>query len=210
MAFSLFPKSIQFFTMLNRQNKLLVESARMLAAILENTGDVEEAFKKVNMLEAEADLLCREISHQLSQTFITPIDREDIYGLNLAQEDCINLIKALSTRFRLYGFSYIRFPARKMAQNLTAMAEISGKMLEYMSEKMEVSSQVRLLKGLKNECEMLLGTGLAELLHDTQIEDFQAVIDIMKWTQVYDRIEMAFERVDDLSDTIEEVVLKNA
>ena len=210
MVFALFPKSIQFFEMLNRQNRLLVESARILAAAMESTDGIEESFKQVNALEADADILCREIAHQLSLTFITPIDREDIYGLNLIQEDSINHIKALSTRFRLYGFSYIRFPARKMIQNLTSMTEISGRMLECLSEKKDVANHVRTLKDLKNECEMLLGTGLAELLHDTEINDFSAVVDTMKWTQVYDRIEMAVERVDDLSDTIEEVVLKNA
>jgi uncharacterized protein Yka (UPF0111/DUF47 family) len=90
------------------------------------------------------------------------------------------------------------------------MTEISGRMLECLSEKKDVAGHVRSMKDLKNECEMLLGTGLAELLHDTEISDFSAVVDTMKWTQVYDRIEMAVERVDDLSDTIEEVVLKNA
>jgi uncharacterized protein Yka (UPF0111/DUF47 family) len=90
------------------------------------------------------------------------------------------------------------------------MVEISSKMLECMSEKQDVSDHVRSLKGLKDECEMLLGTGLAELLHDTAVHDFKAVLDVMKWTQIYDRIEMAVERIDDLSDTIEEVVVKNA
>ena len=209
MVFSLFPKSIQFFTMLNRQNTLLVEAARLLSAILESIGDSQESFNRVNALEAEADAVSREIAHQLSQTFITPIDREDIYELNLIQEDAINLIKALSTRIRLYSFSLIRFPARKMVQNLMQMTEISGTMLECLREKKSVASHVRAVKGLKDECEMLLGTGLFELL-DVELEDFKAVVDIMKWRQIYDRIEMAFERVDDLSDTIEEVVLKNA
>jgi uncharacterized protein Yka (UPF0111/DUF47 family) len=56
---------------------------------------------------------------------------------------------------------------------------------------------------------MVLSTGLSEL-QDVEITDFKGVTDMIKWVQVYDRIEQVIERLDDLSDVIEEVVLKNA
>ncbi|WP_035069186.1 DUF47 domain-containing protein [Nitratidesulfovibrio termitidis] len=209
MALNLFPKTVRFFELLSRQNAMLVEAADLLTRILEDFGKVDDACKRVNLVEVEADDLCREISRQLSLTFITPIDREDIYRLNLAQEDSINLIKGIATRARLYGFTYIRFPARKMVRNLREMAAVTGEMICCLKDKTDVVAQVKQLKAIKGECEMLLGTGLAEL-HDTENLDMRAVVDIMKWTQVYDRIELAVERLDDLADAIEEVVLKNA
>lgn len=209
MALNLFPKTVRFFDLLGRQNAMLVEAADLLTGVLEEFGHVDDNCKRVNLIEADADDLRHEISRQLSLTFITPIDREDIYRLNLAQEDSINLIKGIATRVRLYGFTYIRFPARKMARNMRAMAAITGEMIGCLANRADVAAQVRQLKTIKGECEMLLGTGLAEL-HDTENIDMHAVVDIMKWTQVYDRIELAVERLDDLSDAIEEVVLKNA
>ena len=188
MAFTLFPKTVRFFELLNRQNAMLVEAADLLTRILEDFGKVDDACKRVNLVEVEADELCREISRQLSLTFITPIDREDIYRLNLAQEDSINLIKGIATR---------------------EMCAVTGEMICCLKDKTDVAAQVKQLKAIKGECEMLLGTGLAEL-HDTENLDMRAVVDIMKWTQVYDRIELAVERLDDLADAIEEVVLKNA
>ncbi len=165
MALNLFPKTVRFFELLGRQNAMLVEAADLLSRILEEFGKVDDACKRVNLIEVEADELCREISRQLSLTFITPIDREDIYRLNLSQEDSINLIKGIATRARLYGFTYIRFPARKMARNMREMAGITGEMICCLKDKTDVAAQVKQLKAIKGECEMLLGTGLAESRH---------------------------------------------
>lgn len=209
MAFSLFPKTVQFFDLLSRQNDVLQEAVVLLNQILDDFGNVKDACKRVNIIEAEADILIREITHELSQTFITPIDREDIHRISLAQEESINHIKGIATRARLYGFTKIRFPARKIAQNMLGMVEEATKMLACLHARQGVEGHVKQVKSLKAECEMLLGTGLAEL-QDQDITDFNGIIDIIKWTQVYDRIELAVERVEDLADILEEVVLKNA
>jgi hypothetical protein len=209
MAFTLFPKSIRFFDMLIKQNQILKEIAADLNLIFEDFTKVDEAFKRINVKEVEGDELCREIARQLSQTFITPIDREDIYRINLAQEDSINFLKNIAGRARVSGLSRILFPAKKMMGNVNLMAIHTGQMIEALKAQQEVSLFVRQIKNLKGECEMLLSTGLSEI-QDAEITEFKAVVDIIKWVQVYDRIEQVIERIDDLSDAIEEVVLKNA
>ena len=209
MAFTLFPKSIRFFDMLIKQNQILKEIAADLNLIFEDFTKVDEAFKRINVKEVEGDELCREIARQLSQTFITPIDREDIYRINLAQEDSINFLKNIAGRARVSGLSRILFPAKKMMGNVNLMAIHTGQMIEALKGQKEVSQIVRQIKNLKGECEMLLSTGLSEI-QDAEITELKAVVDIIKWVQVYDRIEQVIERIDDLSDAIEEVVLKNA
>jgi predicted phosphate transport protein (TIGR00153 family) len=209
MAFTLFPKSIRFFDMLIKQNQILKEIAADLNLIFGDLTLVDEVFKRINVKEVEADELCREIARQLSQTFITPIDREDIYRINLAQEDSINFLKSIAARTRVSGLSRIVFPAKKMMDNIHLMAIHTGEMIEALKDQQEVSQIVRKIKNLKGECEMLLSTGLSEL-QDAEITEFKAVVNIIKFVQVYDRIEQVIERIDDLSDAIEEVVLKNA
>ena len=209
MAFTLFPKAIRFFDMLIEQNQILKDVATDLEGIFEDFTSIDEAFKRINVKEVEADGLCREIARQLSQTFITPIDREDIYRITLAQEDSINFFKNIAARTRVSGISFIRFPALKMISNVRRMVYFTGEMIVALREKQEVVSFVREIKNLKGECDMLLSTGLSEL-QDVELTKFSSVLDIIKWIQVYDRIEQVIERVDDLSDAIEEVVLKNA
>ena len=209
MAFTLFPKSIRFFDLLISQNQILKDVAADLELIFADFTTVDEACKRINVKEVEADELCREIARQLSVSFITPIDREDIYRLNLAQEDSINFITSIAAQTRVSGISYIRFPAKKMIANVNRMVGHTGEMINTLRAKQEVGLIVREIKNLKGECEMLLSTGLSEL-QDVEVTEFKGVVDIIKWIQVYDRIEQVIERVDDLSDAIEEVVLKNA
>lgn len=209
MALSFFPKAVPFYDLLNKQNSILNETARQLTHIVDNCNCVDAACKIVTIIEADADELCREITRLLSQTFITPIDREDIYAINVTQEDSINIIKSIASRIRLYGFDNIRFPARKMAHKILTMARLTGDMLCSLEGSREVDKTIHKIKNLKIECEMLFSTGLVEL-HDEMPENTREIIDIMRWTQVYDRFEMAFERIDDLADVIEQVVLKNA
>ncbi|TKB27481.1 DUF47 family protein [Desulfopila sp. IMCC35006] len=209
MAFTLFPRAIRFYDMLIEQNQILKDVAADLEFIFEDFTTIDKVFKRIDARESEADELCHEISRQLSQTFITPIDREDIYQITMTQEDSINFFKNIAARTRVSGISYIRFPAKKMIHNVKKMVNLTGEMIIALRDKQDVAPFVRQIKNLKGECDMLLSTGLSEL-QDVEVTEFKGVLDIIKWVQVYDRIEQVIERVDDLSDAIEEVVLKNA
>jgi hypothetical protein len=209
MAFTLFPKSIRFFDLLIQQNEILKEVAAELASLFNDFSAMGEVFKRISIKEEQGDELCREIARQLSSSFITPIDREDIYRINLAQEDSINFLKSIATRTHASGFSRIRFPAMRMMQNISLMAASTGKLIYALQGKEDVGVLVRESKDLKQECEMRLSAGLSEL-QDGAVTEISGVVDIIKWIQVYDRIEQVVERIDDLVDAIEEVVLKNA
>ena len=209
MAFTLFPKSIRFFDLLIQQNEILKDVAAELSRLFSDYTVADEVFKRISFKEEQGDELCREIARQLSGSFITPIDREDIYRINLAQEDSINFLKSIATRTHVSGFSRIRFPAQKMMQNVSLMAATTGRLIYALQGKEDVGVLVRESKDLKLECEMLLSTGLSEL-QDGAVTEISGVVEIIKWIQVYDRIEQVIERIDDLVDAIEEVVLKNA
>lgn len=210
MSFSLFPKSPKFFDLFREQNRTIVQAATVLEKIVQEAGDCEERCQTVNMIEAEGDIINRNIAYQLSTTFITPIDREDIHEINVSQEAILNHIQAVSSRIGVYGFTRVRFPARRMVANLRAMVTEVGVMLGKLGGKEGIEQHVRRVKDFKNECEMLLLSGLAEL-YDTGSDTACAnILDIMKWNHVYDRIDKAVGRTWGLAKTIEGIVLKNA
>ena len=74
------PQTVPFFELLVQQNALLQEMSEALAVVMDNTEASERHLKRINLLEEEADRLYRSITQHLSQTFITPIDREDRSG----------------------------------------------------------------------------------------------------------------------------------
>lgn len=209
MSFSLFPKSPKFFELFREQNRIIVNAATVLHQMVEDFADCEEQCQVINLLEAEGDIMARTILHELSTTFITPIDREDIHDINSSQEAILNHIQAVSNRIGVYGLSHIRFPAKRMISNIKQMVVKIGVMLKNLGSGQEVSEIVAQVKQLKKECEMLLLTGLGEL-YDNPSHEGAAVVDIIKWTQIYDRIDKAFNKTWQLTKSIEGIVLKNA
>lgn len=209
MGFSFFPKEIQFFDLFQEQYGKLNEAVTALNSIFQEFEDVENKCKSINLIEETGNGIARSISQQLSMTFITPIDREDIHNINIAQEDLLNLIKAISTRIGLYDFHVVKFPAKKLVKNLSIMIEEGGRMLERLRERKAVDESAKKVKSLKYECEMLLLVALGEV-YDIKLTGFDAVMEIVKWTHIYDRIEQAVNQAERLADIIEGVVLKNA
>lgn len=209
MGFSFFPKEVQFFDLFQEQYEKLNEAVTALSTIFQDFDDVENKCKCINLVEEMGNVTARRISQQLSTTFITPIDREDIHNINVAQEDLLNLIKAISTRIGLYDFHVIKFPAKKLVKNLSIMVEEVGRMMDRLRQRKNVEENAKKIKSLKYECEMILLVALGEV-YDIKLTGFEAVMDIVKWTHIYDRIEQAVNQADRLADIIEGVVLKNA
>jgi uncharacterized protein Yka (UPF0111/DUF47 family) len=209
MSFSLFPKSPKFFELFREQNRIIVNAATVLHQIAEEFADCEIQCQMINRLEAQGDVINRTIARELSTTFITPIDREDIHEINASQETILNHIQAVSNRIGVYGLSRMRFPARRMIADIKDMVTDIGVMLGMLGSGKEVSQTVAKVKELKKECEMLLLSGLGEL-YDNPLPEPSEVLDIIKWTHVYDRIDKAFSRAWQLAKAIEGIVLKNA
>ncbi len=209
MSFSLFPKSPKFFELFREQNRVIVNAATVLHKIAVEFSELEERCQLINRLEAEGDVLSRTILRELSTTFITPIDREDIHEINSSQEAILNHIQSVSNRLGVYGLSSMRFPAKRMISDIKEMVTEIGIMLGKLGHGKEVSENVSQIKQLKKECEMLLLTGLGEL-YDNPTYEPADVLEIIKWTHVYDRIDKAFNKTWQLTKSIEGIVLKNA
>ncbi len=209
MSFSLFPKSPKFFELFREQNRIIVKAATVLHKMADEFVNVEDQCQAINMLEAEGDVINRTIRRELSTTFITPIDREDIHEINSSQETILNHIQAVSNRLGLYGVVRVRFPAQKMISDVLKMVTGIGVMLGKLGSGQEVSDTVRQVKQLKKECEMLLLSGLGELYDDPSPQP-AIILETIKWTQIYDRIDKLFNRTWQLTKSIEGIVLKNA
>lgn len=204
---SLLPKSAPFFELLLEQNTKLRGVSAQLVCLLEDPSVMDTAHKTVAELEEQADTLHQQITRDLSQTFITPIDREDILRINQSQEEAIDFIRNLTTRLHIYDFTRVRFPALQLAKTQHAMVLLTQTMLQGLSVKKD-SHNTRQFRELRSECEMLLSVGIAELQDVTELTP-QSIIDMIKWTQAYDRMELAVDQVVKLAETIEEAVLKN-
>ncbi|MBR4741951.1 MAG: DUF47 family protein [Desulfovibrio sp.] len=205
----LMPKGAPFFEMLLEQNALLLGMMQSLVNFLTHTPHEHEQHHKVNTdLEERGDVLYGKILRALSQTFITPIDREDILRISQKQEETMDCLHGLSLRLSIFDFEHVRFPAKQLAKTIQQMLKLTTKMLEGLAKKQD-SHKTRAFRALRDEGDSLLAVGLAELM-DTK-DDFTSAqfLLILKWNQAYERLSMVLEATVSLGETIEEAVLKN-
>ncbi|SDF63688.1 DUF47 domain-containing protein [Desulfovibrio legallii] len=205
---ALLPKSAPFFAMLEEQNGLLRRMAGMLVEMLEDVSRMDDIHKEIAFQEEAADILHGKIIRALSQTFITPIDREDILRINQEQEECMDCLHSLSTRLHIFEFTRIRFPALQMVRTIGSMIDLTRLMLEGLANRRDCH-KTRAFRNLRGECDMLLAVGLAELMDEHQELSPSTLMQVLKWSQAYERTGMLLEQVNALAETIEEAVLKN-
>ncbi|MDL2269360.1 DUF47 family protein [Desulfosarcina sp. OttesenSCG-928-A07] len=204
---ALLPKGAPFFELLLEQNAILCSMTGATLEILEDLPDIELPHRKITRLEEEGDTLQLAILRHLSQTFITPIDREDLLRISMDQEEAIDMLYNMSNRLYIFAFPRLRFPMRRTVHKLDEMAHLTGVMLKGLSERRD-SHSTKEFRSLRDECDMLLNMGLMEM-YDIEKPSSSDIVDIMKWTQVYSRLEMIMRRIIMLAETIDEAVLKN-
>jgi len=206
---SLLPKEAPFFSLLLQQNDVLCSMAATLVEIVERTTeDKEKWHKKMTSLEGEADVIHVTIIRHLSQTFITPIDREDILRINKAQEEAVDLLHNLGNRLQILDFDRIRFPMVQLSRTLLKMTVLTKSMLTGLSEKRD-SHNTKEFYTLRDECEMLMSMGLGELFDAANTSTPANFINVLKWSRAYDRMEIVVNQIVDLTEVIEEAVVKN-
>lgn len=208
MFAALLPKGAPFFELLIRQNVILNEMGQALDTIIHQSSDhLDEMHKVIASLENQADQIYYQITKHLSQTFITPIDREDILRISKAHEEAIDHLHNVANRLYIFEFPKIRFPMKQLTKTAISMLEVTGIMLTGLSKK-EDAHKTRAFRVLRDESEMLLSLGIAELLDETD-PTAQDMLSIFKWYQTYDKMENLIDEVTRLSEYIEEAVLKN-
>jgi len=201
------PKSAPFFELLLQQNHYLCTVSTKLTNIFEGKQDGEQLRQEISAQEADADRIHVSIARHLSETFITPIDREDILRISKAQEETIDLYNNLSSRFHLLELTHIPPPMIKLACTLKQMTSLIRPMLEGLSQKKD-SHNTRQFLTLRDECEMLLRDGI-KTLYGVEKLDIETLFAIVKWTRAYDRVEQIVDQMVILFEAIEEAVLKH-
>jgi uncharacterized protein Yka (UPF0111/DUF47 family) len=164
---------------------------------------------KIIQSEQTGNGISKEIAMQLSLTFKTPIDREGIHAINMAYENVLNSIRAISTRLGLYHFKEITPGTKDLILKLKLMTGSVSLMLDHLSKREEVEESADKVREMKLEADMLLLLLLGEI-YERLAENPNDMLTLIKWTHIYDRIEETFAYTEVLANTIEGISLKNA
>lgn len=202
------PKGAPFFELLLQQNTIMCALCALIPRLMGKDGCGETDLRTdAAKLEEEGDEVYLTIIKELSQTFITPIDREDILRIAKEQESMTDLLQNLVTRVYVLSISNPPFPLQKIAENLHKMTLLTSSMLQGLSKRKD-SHDTTAFRHLRNESEMLINSGLGEVLDVTEMTPLN-IFSTLKLTRAFDRMEQALEQVNELVESIEEAVLKN-
>jgi uncharacterized protein Yka (UPF0111/DUF47 family) len=195
-----------FFDLFERHAAKTVEAARLLQAMLGNPGDLADQARRIKDLEHEGDVITHRAVEILHRTFVTPIDRGDIHRLISRLDDVLDLVDATSERVWLYGIQASDRDACDLAGTLVnAVSEVSRAMvgLRDLKNRDAILQVCMEINRYENEGDTLLRRAVARLFQESK--DPMLVI---KWKDIYEFLEDAIDRCEDIANVVEGVALE--
>lgn len=197
-----------FFELFERHADKTVEAARLLHTMLNHPVDIADQARRIKELEHEGDVITHRCVETLHRTFVTPIDRGDIHRLISRLDDVLDLIEASSERVWLYGIDSVDRDACDLADALVgAVVEVSRAMrgLRNLKDRDAILQVCMEINRYENEGDTLLRRAVARLFKDSK--DPMMVI---KWKDIYEFLEDAIDRCEDIANVVEGVALEYA
>jgi uncharacterized protein len=196
----------QFFDLFEQHAERTREAAALLRAMLRDQVDPEKQAALVKMAEHAGDEITHAVIERLHQTFITPIDRGDIHELISRMDDVLDLIEASAERIALYEIRVVEADAREFADVLEkSVVEMAAavRVLRDLKDRPRLLAHCTEINRLENVGDQLLRRAVARLFREGSDP-----IHVMKWKEIYDYLENAIDRCEDVANVIEGVALE--
>jgi len=203
--FSLIPREEKFFTDFIGLAEELRKGARMLKQMLASSPPDITKVEEIKATEHACDKITRGIIDRLNRTFVTPLDREDIHALAGSLDDVMDAIDAAAAVVRLYKIQNVRAGARRLADIIVESADLLCEgMTALESDSKAVLEYAARVNQLEHEADRVHQDSIVELFD--QEKDPIAVI---KWKEIFDFLEAATDRCEDVGNLLEGVVVKH-
>jgi predicted phosphate transport protein (TIGR00153 family) len=202
------PHDASFFTHFEHQGQKTVEGCLAFLAMIENPSNLEAQAERVKQIEHECDEITHAVVEGLHRTFITPIDRNDIHRLITKMDDIMDMVEAAADRLALYDLPKMTPEAADLARCLVSSAEhvlsaVSG--IRDLGKQNAILQHCIEINRLENVADSILRGALVRLFREEKDP-----IAIIKWKEIYETLESATDRCEDVANIIEGVVLENS
>jgi predicted phosphate transport protein (TIGR00153 family) len=207
LNFRLMPRDESFFNLLEKASENVDRASKLLVDTLRDPRDLDLSARQMKGIEEEGDGIVHNVMEKLHGTFITPLDREDIHDLISALDDVLDFIEAATDRFSLYRANTMRAGAVELAEIISRQAAEIQQMMRLLRRlpRNEILQHCVEINRLENAADGTLRKALEELF-GSQPEAIQ----VIQWRELYDLLESATDKAEDVADVVEGIVLKNA
>lgn len=206
MRLRLVPEERAFYDLFQQDIAACKRGVSALRAMLHDFRDIKEKARQIHEIEHEGDRITAEIFALLQRTFITPFEREDIIALGSIIDDVLDQVDEVATMLVLYGIAqplvYLLEASELLERAIGALVSA----IDRLQSLSGVESFVEEVHRLETEADGLYQNAIAELF----LPNTYPPLDVMKWTRLYDVMERAFDKCEDVANVLENLVLKNA
>jgi predicted phosphate transport protein (TIGR00153 family) len=210
----LLPREGNFFQLFDQHAGFIAEGSRSFMLMVRNYADVEMRERyaaEVGQVERQADRITAEVHRLLHKTFITPIDREQIFGLINAMDDILDLLQDTTETMSL-------FDVRSMTDEVVRMGEISSSCCERVQHAVSLLPSIsqpanaeaaittcKEIDRLESDADRVMRAAMSKLFREEK-----DVRELIKLKSIYELLESISDRCEDVANLIEGVVLENS
>jgi predicted phosphate transport protein (TIGR00153 family) len=205
LAFRLIPRSEHFFDDFVGLSEEIRNGARLLKQMMSSDPpDVTKA-DAIKEVEHTCDQRTRAIIDSVNRTFVTPLDREDIHALAISLDDVMDAIDAAAAVTRLYKIARLRTGARRLADIVCESTDRITEALGALEKRHGVLELAARINQLEREADRVHQDAIVSLF-----DEERDPITVIKWKEIFDFLEAATDRCEDVGNLLEGVVVKHA
>lgn len=202
------PKETSFFDFFEQHAALTVEGTKEFLSLVSTGANIETKAKRISDIEHETDVITHRCVEALHKVFITPFDRDNIHRLITRMDDVMDFVEAAAERIALYELSVMTSDVRDLADCLHRAAqqvELATKGLRNLKDPQSILKQCIDINRLENESDQILRRAVARLFK----EEKDPIV-VIKWKEIYENLESAADRCEDVANIIEGVILEHS
>lgn len=208
VKFSFLPRESKFFDLFEQSARNIVNVSRVLKEMIDNWQLVESRVAEITEMEHRGDTITHDIMAQLNCTFVTPFDREDIALLAHSMDDVVDLIHAAADAMLIYKIAGPTQRAKELAEIIvlaTIEVERAVCSLRRHADLKRICEPCVEINRLENMADRIFRAAMAELFEHTE-----NIAEVIKWREIYEHMESATDRCEDVANVLEGVALKHA
>jgi predicted phosphate transport protein (TIGR00153 family) len=208
VKFNLIPREAKFFDLFEQMSKTMVMAAKELKKLVDTWTDIETKVAVITEIEHEGDTTTHQIMYQLNRSFVTPFDREDITLLAHALDDVIDLIHAAADTMLLYKVKTPGKRAKELADIIVQITLVVEQAVPQLRQRTDIQQMLNFcveINRLENVADKIFRSALTELFDNTT-----DIAEVIKWREIYQEMESATDKCEDVANVLEGVALKHA
>jgi uncharacterized protein len=203
---SLLPREGKFFILFEDSANNAADVAKKLRDLLYNWNDVAKGVEEIIEMEHKGDAIAHEIISLVHKTFVTPLDREDIALLAHSLDDIVDFMESAADAMNLYKITQPTARSKELADIIVETTQELQKAVSDLRKRIDLKQILKRcveINRLENMADKVYRAALAELFEETG-----NITSILKWREIYEYMETASDRCEDVANVLEGVAIK--